>query len=236
MACDWSTRKGSHDDCLCANVAKTSNPNSTCLVLTRRQESFWYHVSDKLGIEITLMGVGDWKHLPGQHGTQVSFGTEDGELAPWMVRAIDNKREMPWWFHTHPNMPAFLSGGVDEYNDVRGAHALWDMIRRPFMAIVAGCKKQRAEVLINKRWIRRHPEPPPPPKPVIQPYQPYGPNHAMAPIGLVYSNSQLPPYAVMPGLDNEVTYLVQKYGARSVYEALDRQVFMAYSDRRYGPA
>jgi hypothetical protein len=43
-----------------------------------------------------------------------------------------------------------------------------------------------------------------------------------------------PSYAVPPGLQNEVTYMVQKYGARAVYEALDELVYKTYTDREHG--
>lgn len=212
-------------------------------LLSSKREKFWYRLSEKLGIEIAIYGVGDWVHFPAQTSNSGgSFTTDDGEMAPWMMRAID-QRETPWWFHTHPDMPAFFSRGNGEHNDLRGAHDLWDMIRKPFKTIIRGHKNQRVEMTIDARWIRKNPPPAPwvpPPLPVLTAYHPsylalpgYGhPQYPSAPAWKYNGPGDgLPPYAVPPGLDNEVSYLVQKYGAKSVYEALDQLVYTTYTDR-----
>lgn len=209
-------------------------------MLTARKERFWYNLSQKLGIEIAVYGVGDWVHFPAQTGNSGgSFATDDGEMAPWMMRSLE-RGETPWWFHTHPDMPAFFSRGNSEHNDLRGAHDLWDMIRKPFKAIIRGHKNQRLEMMIDRKWIRKNP----PPAPWVPPLPPavttYYPSHLALPWQghpqYPHPNGHLPashtpPYAVLPGLDNEVSYLVQKYGAKSVYETLDQLVYTTYVDR-----
>jgi hypothetical protein len=235
--------------------------------MSRRRELWWYKTSEKLGIEITLMGVGDWTYLPGQWGTPVSFQTEDGETALWMKRSIDRPYDMPWWFHTHPNMSPFIST-----EDVRGAHAMWDMIKKPFRAIIVGRKDQRLEKTINERWIRRHPPTMPqqqrPQRPITQYVQhPFGhpstyryssmwchrcggydgqhtPTCEIPTLGPatrsyrtdqpllfpVRSSSLLVP--TPPGLRKGLTYLMQKFGAQTVYEEVDQMVTEQYADRR----
>lgn len=208
-------------------------------MISQKRERFWYSLSQKLGLEIALYGVGDWVHFPAQTSNSgAHFGVDEGEMAPWMVRAID-RTEMPWWFHTHPDMPAFFSRGTSEFNDLRGAHDLWDMIRRPFKAIIRGNKNQRLEMTIDSRWIKKNQAPPPwvpPPPPQIVPYQSFVPNsgagHPQYPHNGQLPASYTPPYGVSSGLDNEVAYLVQKYGARNVYETLDQLVYVTYTDRQ----
>ena len=234
-------------------------------MLSRRRELWWYKTSVKLGIEITLMGVGKWVYLPGQWGTPVSFQTEEGETALWMKRSIDKPRDTPWWFHTHPNMSAFISS-----TDISGAHAMWEMIRKPFLAIVAGRDDQRLEKTITEKWIRRHPKPKPVlaplPTTVVQPghqtlryyhssmwcqqcggydgqHKPTcelaGRRPLLAARSYVSDQSLLFPARTSslivpppPGLRKGITYLMEKFGAQTVYEEIDQMVTEQFADRR----
>lgn len=230
-------------------------------MMSRRREKFWYRVSEKLGIEIVVYGVGDWTHLPGQVGSGTGFGTEDGEMAPWMRRAIDRQHDVPWWFHTHPNMPPFIS-----VVDVVGAHELWDMIRRPFRAVVAGMDDRRVEVTVTENWIKQHPA-----KPVLPPLlrrtlsmnseRPYEVSgfwcgwcggfdgqHTLAcqhvqrspvtgiPLALppLIKSFTTGPAILSPAADlrEELSLIMQKFGATAVYEEVDRMVTEEYADRR----
>lgn len=180
--------------------------------------------------------MGDWVHLPSQTAnTGAHFATDEGEMASWMVKAIDGQEE-PWWFHTHPDMPAFMSyGDAAGYNDLRGAHELWDMIRKPFRMIIAGQKNQRVDMRITERWIKKNLLPPAPPMPKI--FRPVNQHlvrgstiiHGQGPI-IQYPQNQ-PANATQIGLENEVRYMIQKWGAQLVYEAMDQIVYQTYVDR-----
>jgi len=140
------------------------------------------------------------------------------------MRSIDNKREMPWWTHTHPDMDAFFSE-----EDVRGAHVMWELIARPFKAIVLG-NQNRLELLINQKWLRANPRPPDRPAPVIS-------NDLViaAPRKIMFYAPRLDSNHMMWDrsaiLVDEIRYLIGKYGHAAVYEELNRCEISLYADR-----
>lgn len=196
-------------------------------MIGRRQEKFWFHLSRQLGIELCLVGVGKKKFIPEQDGTAAAFETRDTGLAEWQVAAIDRPDEQAWWVHTHPTMNAFISS-----DDVYGAHVMYDLIRRPFTAVVLGKYGSKFVEQITQQWLTKNPCP----KEVLA--QP------ASQVVTFRHPFYLPPYRQQAALwmpphrspeDTlkwSIAYMIQKYGATTLYDELDRQVQVTYSDRK----
>lgn len=122
--------------------------------MTLPMEEEIYELSDRLGVEIYLLGVGDRIFLPHQQATPFSTETipQDTIMVEWVVEALERTDQEVWWLHTHPGMPAFFSK-----RDVLGAHNLWDAVGRPFRAVVLGAEGQRYEVIIDEDWVEKNP-------------------------------------------------------------------------------
>ena len=117
-----------------------------------RREDVLYALSERLGVEVYLVGVGDRVFLPRQLGTIASVATDGQTMAQWVIACIEHPDEMPWWMHTHPGATAWFSP-----TDEEGARRLYEAVRRPIRAIVLG-KNSRHEELITARWVARHKE------------------------------------------------------------------------------
>lgn len=123
-------------------------------MMTAEQESRLYLLSETLDVEIYVVGVGDKTFVPAQSSAPVSTSTKDGALSEWVIACLDGPEEVPWWTHTHPAMDAFFS-----VTDVRGAHNLWEAIRRPIQATVLGHKQARHSETIDAEWVSENPKP-----------------------------------------------------------------------------
>lgn len=121
-------------------------------MLNNLEEAAIYELSDTLGVEVYIVGVGDQVFIPKQQSSPAHVATREGGLAEWMMACLDNPDEIPWWLHTHPGMPAFFS-----LTDEDGARELWEAIRKPFFAFVLGENGERHEELIDEAWIAAHP-------------------------------------------------------------------------------
>src|SRR5437899_319987 len=93
--------------------------------LNSLEEVALYDLSDHLGVEIYVLGVGEDMFLPRQQSAPCAVHTEKGATAEWMEAAITRQTDNLWWTHTHPSMGAFFS-----QTDVSEAHALWEKIGR----------------------------------------------------------------------------------------------------------
>jgi hypothetical protein len=124
-----------------------------------------YTLSDRLSVEIYVLGVGEESFLPKQRSMPSNVWTVPNapEMAEWMEAAITRPTDRLWWTHTHPGMGAFFSS-----IDVDGAHELFDMVRRPIEATVLGQNEARHEELIDEDWLKKHPK-------VVRYQQPYSP-------------------------------------------------------------
>jgi hypothetical protein len=125
----------------------------------QKREKQLYDLSERLGIEIYVLEVGRKLFLPEQLGTGGTVRTKAGATVDWMATALENPTDPLGWTHTHPNMNAFFSS-LDE----DGAHALYDMVRRPINAVVLGRDAARHTELIDEKWIEDHPFRPPLPQ------------------------------------------------------------------------
>ena len=123
------------------------------------EEATLYDLSDHLGVEIYVLGVGEDMFLPRQQSAPCTVHTEKGATAEWMEAAITRPADNLWWTHTHPSMGAFFS-----QQDVSGAHALWEMVCRPIHATVLGKDAAKHEETIDETWIAQHPALPPLPE------------------------------------------------------------------------